>query len=200
MPQKKTTRKKAGRNKQRRGWNRKQRILIVSAACAVAVLIGAGLTAGIYWEQRSSQQDGDQLESENHEMEPHVEDYERAEADYEQWLAASVITCISMNNPDFELEEVYASTQTTIDDRMNSQGIYVTYQSGGETLCILAKPLEQGRSGQAGTKDVYSELTGYASYEEVSADTIDVSQWHTVDMQELNTLIEQSERVVLYEN
>lgn len=200
MPKKKTARKKAGGNKQRHRWSRKQRILIVSAACAVAVLIGAGLTAWIYWSQRSGQQDGDQLESENHELEPHVEDYERADADYEQWLAASVITCISMNTPDFELEEVYASTQSTIDDRMNSQGIYVIYQSGGETLCIQSKPLEQGRSGQAGTKDVYSELTGYASYEEVSADTIDVSQWHTVDMQELNTLIEQSERVVLYEN
>lgn len=200
MPKKKTARKKAGGNKQRHRWSRKQRILIVLVACAVAVLIGAGLTAWIYWSQRSGQQDGDQLESENHELESHVEEYERIDADYEQWLAAAVITCISMNTPDFELGEVYASTQTAIEDRMDSQGIYVTYQSGGETVCIQAKPLEQGRSGQKGTKDVYSELTGYASYEEVSVDTIDMSQWHTVDLQELNTLIEQSERVVLYEN
>ncbi len=200
MPQKKTTRKKAGGNKQRRGWNRKQRILIASAACIAAVLFGAGLTAWVYWGQRSSQQDGSQLESENHELEPHVEDNERADADYEQWLAAAVITCVSMNTPDFELGEVYASTQTTIEDRMDSQGIYVTYQSGGETVCIQSKPLEQGRSGQEGTKDVYSELTGYASYDEAVVETIDMSQWQTVDLQELNTLIEQSERVVLYEN
>lgn len=200
MPQKKTNRKSAGRNKQRRRGNSRRRILTVSMVCAVVVLIGVGLTVWIYRGQRSGQQDSNPIDSENHEPEPYVEEYERADADYEQWLAASVITCISMNTPDFELEEVYASTQTTVNDRMSSQGIYVTYQSGGETLCIQAKPLEQGRSGQAGTKDVYSELTGYASYDEVSADAIDKSQWHTVDLQDLNTLIEQSERVVLYEN
>ena len=83
---------------------------------------------------------------------------------------------------------------------MESQGIYVTYQSEGKTLCIQAKPLEQERIGEAGTKDLYSEITGYASFDEVSVDTIDTSMWNIVEMGNLNTLIEQSERVTLYEH
>lgn len=200
MPKKKTARKKAGGNKQGRRWNRKQRILIALAACAVAVLIGAGLIAWICWSQMNNQKSGQQLNSENHELEPYVEEYERVDADYEQWLAASVITCISMNTPDFELGEIYAYTQTTVENKMESQGIYVTYQSEGKTLCIQAKPLEQERIGEAGTKDLYSEITGYASFDEVSVDTIDTSMWNIVEMGNLNTLIEQSERVTLYEH
>ena len=73
MPKKKTARKKAGGNKQGRRWNRKQRILIALAACAVAVLIGAGLIAWICWSQMNNQKSGQQLNSENHELEPYVE-------------------------------------------------------------------------------------------------------------------------------
>lgn len=199
MAQRKNNRKQAGRHRRRRRWIGKRQTVIAAVACTAVVILAIALTV-FFLFQKNGNQGADTLDSETHELNPHVEEYERMDADYEQWLAASVITCISMNSPDFELEEVYASTRTAPDNKMESQGIYVIYRSGEESKCIQAKPLEHGRTGQAGTKDVYSELTGYASFDEVSADVIDTSLWHNVDVQDINTLIEQSERVTLYEN
>lgn len=191
---KKRSLKKTGR----RNMNRQKKTIFAVVACAVVIVIAAVLILYILLKEEKQEDESDNARV--HEFEPYVEDFERMDADYEQWLAASVITCISMESPDFTLGDVYASAQTTIDNRMESQGVYVMYETGGETCCIQSVPLEQGRTDQPGTKDVYSEYIGYATFDQIPADTVDTGGWHIVDMQELNTLIEQSVRVTLNEN
>lgn len=167
----------------------------------IAIVAGIVLVLAIvlvwFFMQRPDQ--GEE-EGATHELNAHYEDYERIDASYEEWLSAAVITSISMNTPDFELGKIYTATETTLDNKSESQGVYVTYQTAGEMKCIQSVPLEAGRSNETGTRDIYTDVIGYATYDEVAADSIDTTVWQSIETADLNTLIEQSERVVLYDN
>lgn len=126
-------------------------------------------------------------------------EYERADAPYEHWLAAAVVTGISMDYPDFELEGIYATGETELEQCSNSEGIYVIFASSGEKKCIYAAPLDAART-ETGTKDIASDVIGYASYEEVSVDSMDVSRYQGIEIEDLDTLIGQSEQVTVYAN
>lgn len=126
-------------------------------------------------------------------------EYDRVEAPYEHWLAAAVITGISMEQPDFELGDVYAAGETSLEEAEESEGIYVVFVSDGEEKCVYSEPLEEARS-EAGTTDITSGVIGTASFEEVSVDNIDTSRYHVIEIEDLNTLIEQSEQVTVYTN
>lgn len=188
-------------NKGKRNPKHKRNSQKVGPAAVIVTVAGIVLVVAViliwFFVQRSSQ--GEE-EGVTHELDVHYEDYDRIDAPYEDWLAAAVITSISMNTPDFELGEIYTATETTLDNKSESQGVYVTYQSAGETKCIQSVPLEAGRSNETGTRDIYTEVIGYATYDEVSADSMDTTVWKSIETADLNTLIEQSERVVLYDN
>ena len=126
-------------------------------------------------------------------------EYDRVDAPYEHWLAATVITGISMENPDFELGEIYAAEETSLEEAQNSEGIYVVFTSDGEENCVYSAPLEEART-EAGTTDITSNVIGFASFEEVTVDSIDTSKYHVIEIEDLNTIIEQSERVTVYTN
>lgn len=126
-------------------------------------------------------------------------EYDRVDAPYEHWLAAAVITGISMENPDFELGEIYAAEETSLEEAQNSEGIYVVFTSDGEENCVYSAPLEEART-EAGTTDITSNVIGFASFEEVTVDSIDTSKYHVMEIEDLNTIIEQSERVTVYTN
>ena len=126
-------------------------------------------------------------------------EYDRVDAPYEHWLAAAVITGISMENPDFELGEIYAAEETSLEEAQNSEGIYVVFTSDGEENCVYSSPLEEART-EAGTTDITSAVIGFASFEKVTVDSIDTSKYHVIEIEDLNTIIEQSERVTVYTN
>lgn len=70
---------------------------------------------------------------------------------------------------------------------------------GGEKIAIHSKPLDEERT-EAGTKDLYTENLGFASFDEVDVDSIDKDECVTVEMDELSELISQSVLVSVYEH
>lgn len=121
------------------------------------------------------------------------------DAPYEHWLAAAVITGISIEYPDFELGEIYAVGETNLEEAEKSEGIYVVFTSSGEEKCVYSVPLDEARS-EAGAVDITSSVIGFASFEVTSVDSIDVSRYNVIEIEDLNTMIEQSEQVAVYTN
>lgn len=121
------------------------------------------------------------------------------EAVYEEWLAASVVTAISMSYPDFELQEILAASETGMDEMEQSEGVYVKFNSGGETIVIYSKPLNEERT-EKGTVDLHEEKLGFATFDTVAADTLNGKELAAIDMNALNELIAESLLVSLYEH
>lgn len=121
------------------------------------------------------------------------------EAVYEEWLAASVVTAISMSYPDFELQEILAASKTGMDAMEQSEGVYVKFNSGGETIVIYSKPLNEERT-EKGTVDLHEEKLGFATFDTVAADTLNGKELTVIDMNALNELIAESLLVSLYEH
>lgn len=175
--------------------SRKKIFFAVVVAMAVCLL-----AAGVFLTKKKEQMaERTAVKKEEEESVPEYVEVERLDAPYEYWLAAAAITCISMNEPDFSEDRIYIAGETENGKRMESQGIYVTYQSEGEAKCVQVKPIEEART-EAGTKDLYSEMTGYASYEETEETAINRDVFHVVEIEDMNTLIGQSEKVTLYGN
>lgn len=133
------------------------------------------------------------------EKEPEYIEIEKTEVSYEKWLAASVIISIAMDYPDFELNEIYIVSENKVNERMNSEGIFVTYQTEGEKKCVYSKPINSARK-KTGTFDIYSEYLKYATYEEREVESIDLEKYHSIEIENMNTLIEQLGRVTKYMN
>ena len=68
----------------------------------------------------------------------------------------------------------------------------------GQDRCIYGAPLEAERSN-AGTKDIYSDVIGFASFDEVNVSEIP-GEFSVVDIDNINELISQSVTVSLYEH
>lgn len=124
---------------------------------------------------------------------------EQVDAPYEHWLAATVITSISMDYLDFELKEVYAVGKTNMDNYLESSGVYVTFTSEDALRCIYSKPISEQRQ-EPGTFDIFAEYVGYATYDEISVEEFDLEAVKVLQIEDLNLLIEQLERVTKYMN
>lgn len=128
---------------------------------------------------------------------PTVVIVQRAEAEYEKWLAAAQIVCLSMEYPDFQLEGVYAASATSMEDKFSSDGAYIIFTSGGNRIAIHSKALDSERAA-AGTIDISTEAIGYASFDKVDASSIDVSAMEELALEDLSELISQSLLVSIY--
>lgn len=124
---------------------------------------------------------------------------QRADADYEQWLSAALVICVSMEYPDFELEGVYAASATTLEDKFSSQGAYIVFTSGGQRMAIHAKALEAERTA-AGTVDISTEAIGYATFDKVDPASINFSAMDQIALDDLSELIAQSVLVSIYKH
>ena len=121
------------------------------------------------------------------------------EAVYEEWLAASVVTAISLSYPDFELQEILAASETGMGEMEQSEGVYVKFNSGGETIVIWSKPLNAERT-ENGTVDLHEENLGFATFDTVTADSLNGKELKSIDMNALSELIAESLLVSLYEH
>lgn len=121
------------------------------------------------------------------------------EAVYEEWLAASVVTAISMTYPDFELQEILTATETGMSKMEQSEGVYVKFASGGENLIIHATPLAEERT-KAGTTDLHEEKLGYATFDVVNESALKDQKLSEIDMNALSELISESLLISLYEH
>lgn len=123
---------------------------------------------------------------------------EKAEACYEHWLAAAVVTGISLQYFDFEIQGIYYESEQPLEQAEQSLGVTVVFTGDGQELMIQSRPLTQERT-EAGTMDLHAADLGFATFD-VSAPEANVSEGkQSVSMEDLTELIQQSVLVSLYE-
>lgn len=122
---------------------------------------------------------------------------QQLEAPYEEWLSAAAVIGVSMNYPDFEIQGIYAPEQTALTDKMNSDGVYVLFTSGGKSLAVHCYPLEAERK-TAGTTDLSTQNLGFNAFDLVDPALVDTASMRSYTIEELNDLIAQSLLVSLY--
>ncbi len=163
-------------------------IVLVLILAVLLALSNSGDTENIDTEEQSS----------NPEPAAELELETQEDAPYEHWLAAAVVSGISMYYPDFESVIYYTDGTTELPESNESRGIYVTFTSGGEQICVYASPLQEERT-ETGTVDIYSEVIGYATFDFV--DETDIPAEYTeMTVENMNDLIAQSVRIMLYEH
>lgn len=121
------------------------------------------------------------------------------EATYEERLAANTLTAISLAYPDFELQQILTETETQLNEARDSKGVYVEFDSGGETLVIHAKWLEKERT-KKGTVDLHEEKLGFATFDVVSDEVLNEKNMKTLEANDLTELISEAMLVSLYEH
>ena len=122
---------------------------------------------------------------------------ERADAEYEKWLSAALVVCVSMEYPDFQIDGIYAASATSLDDKFTSDGAYIIFTSDGSQMAYHAKALEAERT-EAGTVDISTEAIGFATFDSIDAASIDTSKTEPIALEDLDELISQSLLVSIY--
>jgi len=125
------------------------------------------------------------------------EPVQRADAEYEKWLGAALVVCVSMEHPDFELEGVYAASATALEEKFSSDGAWILFSSGGSRMAIHAVPLKEERT-ESGTSDISTEAIGFATFDRVDPGAVDLASMEQLPVEELGELIEQSLLVSIY--
>lgn len=126
-------------------------------------------------------------------------DITKADAPYEKWLAAGMILAASMQYPDFEFEAVYITGEHELTDRTSSAGAYLKIKTGGESVVLESKPLNEERSAE-GTMDLYTGDLGFNTFDMIGADSLDTAELKEVSVDSLTELINQSILVTVYEH
>lgn len=183
------------KKKKRRRYNKKQKLWPVITGIIVVLALAAAIV--VYIMISSSSSDDSRVNNSPENMpEVNLELEDRAEAAYEQWLSAAVLTGISIEYPSFESVEFYTEGETKIEDKASSAGVYVIFSANGEEKCIYSIPLDAERN-DAGTKDIYSEVIGFATFDEADASEIPEG-FSSVDIDNIDELVTQSTRVAVY--
>lgn len=194
--------------------NRKTKKTVTIMSICLIVLIIVSIVLGIRFKEKSPDAENkevsdmaqnvgtDQSELEVVEEEPAESEnviVEKAEANYEKWLAAGMIVGISLQYPEYEFTGIYLASDSGMENYGDSNGAYIVFECGGEEIAIHSKPLKEERT-ESGTKDLYTKDLGFATFNEVDADNIDVEDCESVEMEELTELIDQSMLVSIYEH
>ena len=128
---------------------------------------------------------------------PNAPNFRLVDAEYEKWLSAALLIGVSMEYSDFEVEGVYAASATSIADKMDSQGAYIVFTSGGSRIAIQAKPLAEERTA-AGTSDLSTETIGFSTFDKVNPASVPFASLVQIPLDDLSTLISQSLLVSIY--
>ena len=170
--------------------------IVIFAICAVIIVLAA--------RELMSNRSEDEPEAgeviENGTEEPNqMEIVERADASYERWLAAGMVTAISMQYPDFSIEGIYLSGETELSDKSESEGAYVVFTADGAETAIHSVPLDAERT-DVGTTDLYTRDLGFATFDTIEPSQIDTGSCEQIEMDDLTDLISQSLLVSLFEH
>ena len=174
----------------------------------IAILLAIVCIALVFSALSNNNTDTPQQDNENkqeisnpgsNETNEEIVEIDSKEASYEEWLAASMVTAVSLNYSNFEIEEILLASETKLNSHAESEGVYIKVSISGEKFIIHSKPLAEERT-EAGTIDIHSQNLGYATFDSVDIGSIDGKQYEKVEMDELNTLISQSILVSLYEH
>ena len=124
---------------------------------------------------------------------------QRANADYEEWLAAGMVTALSMQYPDFKIDGIYLTGRTELSKKENSNGVYVIFTAEGTQAAVYSVPLSEERT-ESGTIDLYTRDLGFATFDMKDLNAINKESYQQIEMNELDELISQSLLVSLYEH
>lgn len=128
---------------------------------------------------------------------PDVELTQQADAEYEKWLAATMIVAVSMEYPGFEDIQIYTESSTTLENKAESNGVYALFTESGTTMAIHSKAIPDERS-EKGTKDISSQALGFATFDQIDAGQINRNAMTEIELVELEELIKQSLLVSVY--
>ena len=173
--------------------NRRKRKAILMVFILLLLIIIIAIVIGLITRKKKNEKLNEIVSA------PEVEyvDIEQVEAPYEHWLAAAVVTSISMDYPDFELQKIYLSGETALEQYMESEGVCVSFITSGEEKYIHSKPIEKLRD-EEGTFDIFAEYIGYATYDEM--ENVDFEQYQESNIDNMGVLIEQLVRVTKFMN
>lgn len=140
-----------------------------------------------------SEEQGDSSEVELvKEEEPNkIEVKKKEDATDSEWLAAGMVIAISLQYPEFEIEEIYISAK-------DEKEAYVIFDSSGEKVIIHSKALNEERE-DSGTRDIYTEELGFATFDEIPESNMNVENMTKIVLEDLQSLISQSLLVSVYE-
>ena len=191
--------------------------ILIAVICLLILGVGIAVISGLSDDdtEKSENNDSAQTETETSEegesvildrddvkddgKQEQIEITEKEDASYEEWLAAGAVTAFSLYYPDFEFEEILFVSETELNVRRESKGVYICFVTGGEKVVIHSKPLDKERT-KAGTVDLYSQDLGFATFDTVDAGGIKDGDYESIGVKQLDTLISQSMLVSLYEH
>ena len=126
-----------------------------------------------------------------------VELIQQTDAEFEKWLAATMVVAVSMEHPGFENIQIYTESSTSLENKAESKGVYVLFQENGESVSIHSKAISSERD-EKGTKDISSQVLGFATFDQIDASEINRDTMTEIELTELEELINQSLLVSIY--
>lgn len=145
----------------------------------------------------SSNENSDESSTESSEESKPVELPQQVDAEYEKWLASAMVMGISMDYADFEIKGIYVPKATALNDKTESEGVYVVFTSGGSEYAIYSRPIEEERS-EEGTTDLSSMTTGFATFDLVELTEVPAEYAVEYSIDDLQETIAQSMLVSVY--
>lgn len=130
---------------------------------------------------------------------PNLDVFEKKDAYYEEWLAAAMCMSLTFYEDEFEILNIYYKTKTKLEDKMDSEGVYLIYKNSEGTICLHSSPLEK-ECTEEGVTNLYSQDVGFNTYEKLSVKKINFANYEEFEIDSLSKIISQSVLVSLYEN
>lgn len=122
---------------------------------------------------------------------------QQVKADYEKWLSAAMVVGLSMEYPDFELIGIYTMTETAMESKEKSDGVYIIFTSEGKVSALHSVALKKERT-ESGTRDISTNNLGFATFDLVKPESVDTSSMKQILLEEIGELIAQSMLVSIY--
>lgn len=116
---------------------------------------------------------------------------------YEEWLAAGMVTGLSMLYPDAQITGIYLASESGMDAADNSEGVYISFLLHESPCAVRSFPLTAERE-EAGTTDIYTSELGFAAFDGIDPDQIPVQQCRKIGLEDLGDLIAQTQFVSVY--
>lgn len=177
-----------GRYKNKKALDKKKILLIALALTVVVLAVALVLIRG-HWKGSQGQNT----------IGSHTTDgvAQQPATDYEKRLAAAMVVGLSMEHPDFELTGIYIASQTSVQDKKDSKGVYIFFSSDGEPMVVHSVALEAERTAK-GTKDLSSRTLGWATFDLMDPAAVTTESMMQIDLNELTELISLSLQVSIY--
>lgn len=146
--------------------------------------------------KNNTNQNTEVIEKEN---EANAEIVDKEEACYEEWLSAAMVSALTLQDDEFQINHIYYKTKTDLNNKLDSSGVYLIYTVDNQMYCKYSKPLSKERQ-KKGKVDLYTKELGFSTYDSINVDSLNFKNYKEIKANSLNTLISQSLLVSLYEN